>query len=280
MHISKKQKYILAGIILVEIIIGIFFIKIDMSAIAEPPAKLKHIFGFAIPMNGINISTILNTWLIMVVLILSSWKITRHLTPVPSRLQVIAEQYVSAFDKLCEEVLGSGKGRKYMPMVSTLFIFILVANSIGAIPSFWHIFSGFPSWLKFDEPTKDLNTTLGFGLLCFLVAHISGIYYKGFKKYLSEYFEPMIEIGRLRIPNLFMGMLNIVGEFGKTISHSFRLFGNMLGSAIIILVISNLTKYIVMPVFLNAFFGLFIGAIQAFVFAMLALVYVSVMINE
>jgi len=77
-----------------------------------------------------------------------------------------------------------------------------------------------------------------------------------------------------------MGILNIVGEFGKTISHSFRLFGNILGGSIIIIVISNLTKYIGLPVFLNSFFGLFVGAIQAFVFAMLALVYISLMVNE
>ncbi len=280
MHISKKQKYFLIGIILIEVIIGFAFIRVDMSAIAEPPAKLTSIFGLTIPFNGVNIATVLNSWLIMAFLIFSCWAITRHLTPVPNRLQVIAEEYVSAFDTLCREVLGDEKGRKYLPMVATLFIFVLLSNWIGIFPSFWHIFHGLPHWLKIEEPTKDLNTTLGLGLFCFFVAHISGIYYKGIKKYVAEYFEPMVEIGSLKIPNLFMGVLNIVGEFGKAISHSFRLFGNILGGSIIILVISNLTKFIVLPVALNAFFGLFVGAIQAFVFAMLGLVYVSVMVND
>lgn len=280
MRISKNQKYLLLGILIAELVIGIFFIKIDMSGIAAVPAKLHTLFGMTVPFNGINIATILNSWLIMGFLILFCWLVGRHLTPVPGRLQTVAEAYVSAFDQLCREVLGDNRGRKYFPLVATLFIFILLCNWIGIIPSFWRIVNGMPDWLVIAEPTKDLNTTLGLGILCFLIAHVSGIYYKGVKSYITEYFEPMIVIGKVKIPNLFMGVLNIVGEFGKTVSHSFRLFGNILGGAIIILVISNLTKYIMLPVFLNAFFGLFVGAIQAFVFAMLALVYISVMIND
>ena len=278
-RISKKDKIFLASVFLIEVVLA-FFIKIDMSTIAEPPAKLLTLFGWKIPFNGINIATVVNTWVIMAFLIWCAFLVSRRLTPIPSRLQSLFEMYIEAFDKLCSEVLDDKRGRKYMPMVSTLFIFILLSNWIGVVPSFWRLFEGLPHWMKIEEPTKDLNTTLGFGIMCFFVAHVSGIYYKGIGSYLAEFFEPMIVIGKVRIPNLFMGILNIVGEFGKAISHSFRLFGNILGGSIIIIVISNLTKYIGLPVLLNSFFGIFVGAIQAFVFAMLALVYVSLMVNE
>lgn len=278
-RISKNEKIFLVCVLVIEVLLS-FFIKMDMSTIAEPRAKLLTIFGWQIPFNGINIATVLNTWVIMGFLVWVAFVVSRRFTPIPSRLQSLIEMYVQGFDTLCREVLGDKRGRQYMPLVSTLFIFVVLSNWIGVIPSFWRVFKGLPHWMVIEEPTRDLNTTLGLGIMCFVIAHVSGIYFKGFGKYVAEFFEPMIEIGNMRIPNLFMGILNIVGEFGKTISHSFRLFGNILGGSIIIIVISNLTKYIGLPVFLNSFFGLFVGAIQAFVFAMLALVYISLMVNE
>jgi F-type H+-transporting ATPase subunit a len=73
--------------------------------------------------------------------------------------------------------------------------------------------------------------------------------------------------------------LNVIGELAKVVSISFRLFGNIMGGSIIVLVVSYLTYSILLPPFLNAFFVIFIGAIQAFVFTMLTLVYISVQVN-
>ena len=77
----------------------------------------------------------------------------------------------------------------------------------------------------------------------------------------------------------FMMPLNLIGELSKIVSISFRLFGNIMGGAIIILVVSYLTYSVLLPPFLNAFFGLFVGTIQAFVFTMLTLVYISVQVK-
>jgi F-type H+-transporting ATPase subunit a len=99
----------------------------------------------------------------------------------------------------------------------------------------------------------------------FVIAHYVGIKTKGFKAYIKEYFEPMF----------FMMPLNLIGELAKIVSISFRLFGNIMGGSIIILVVSYLTYSIILPPFLNAFFGLFVGTIQAFVFTMLTVVYIS-----
>jgi len=213
----------------------------------------------------INVLPLVMAWLIMAFWVILAWWGTRRLKERPGPLQTVLELLVGAFDDLCRDTLGR-RGRKYMPLVTTLFLFIVVANVIGVFPGL-------------EEPTKDMNTTLAFALVVFVVVHTSGIYYKR-SRYFVELFEPMIEIGGLKIPNLFMFVLNVVGEMGKVISHAFRLFGNILGGSIIVLVISMLTRNFALPIFLKAFLGLGIGIIQAFVFAMLALTYIAVAIVE
>lgn len=213
----------------------------------------------------VNVLPLVMTWIIMAFWILLAWWGTRKLKEKPGPLQTVLELMVGAFDDLCRDTLGK-RGRKYMPLVATLFLFVVVSNVIGIFPGM-------------EEPTKDMNTPMAFALVVFVVVHFSGFYYKGFR-YLVEFFEPMIEIGSIKIPNLFMFALNVVGELGKVISHAFRLFGNILGGSIIILVISWLCRNFALPIFLKAFLGIGIGVIQAFVFAMLALTYVAVAIVE
>ncbi|MGD8563810.1 MAG: F0F1 ATP synthase subunit A, partial [Desulfarculaceae bacterium] len=94
----------------------------------------------------------------------------------------------------------------------------------------------------------------------------AGIKTKGFKAYAAEYMQPMF----------FMAPLNVISELSKVVSISFRLYGNIMGGSIIIMVVSHLVYNLVLPPLLNAFFGLFVGTIQAFVFTMLTLVYISV----
>jgi F-type H+-transporting ATPase subunit a len=119
------------------------------------------------------------------------------------------------------------------------------------------------------EPTKDLNTPLGLGIMGFFIAHYAGIRAKGFKRYAKDYFEPIF----------LMAPLNMIGEIAKVVSISFRLYGNIMGGAIIVLVVSHLVYSLILPPFLIAFFSLFIGTIQAFVFTMLTLVYISVQVK-
>jgi F-type H+-transporting ATPase subunit a len=138
-------------------------------------------------------------------------------------------------------------------MIITIFLFVWLSNMLGVIPFL-------------SEPTKDLNTPLAYGILGFFIAHYAGIKTKGIKAYLSEYVQPMF----------FMAPLNIVGELSKVVSISFRLYGNIMGGSIIIMVVGNLVYDLVLPPLLNAFFGIFVGTIQAFVFTMLTLVYISV----
>jgi F-type H+-transporting ATPase subunit a len=204
----------------------------------------------------LNIKTLLMSWLIMSALILFSFLAASKIKLVPGVFQSLAETIVSVFDKLVIDTLES-KDRKYFPFITALFLFLLLCNYIGVIPGC-------------EEPTKDLNTPLGLAILGFLIAHYSGIKSKGIIKYSKEYLEPFF----------IMAPLNLIGELAKVISISFRLFGNIMGGSIIIIVVSHLVYNLVLPPFLYAFFGIFVGTVQAFVFTMLSLVYIALQIKE
>jgi F-type H+-transporting ATPase subunit a len=222
--------------------------------------ELGKIHQLIIPVFGhniaLNLEVIVMTWIVFFVLIVfgffTTWK--RDLLPKP--MQVLGELIISQLYELTEDALGREKSKTYAPLICALFMFLLLSNWIGIVP---HL----------EEPTKDLNTPLSLGIMGFVLAHFAGIKTKGFKEYSKEYFQPIF----------FMMPLNVIGELAKVVSISFRLFGNIMGGSIIILVVSHLTYSFVLPPLLNAFFGLFVGAIQAFVFTMLTLVYVSVQVK-
>ncbi len=200
-----------------------------------------------------NLEVILMTWIVMLLILLFGLLSSRKSSIVPNSTQVFGELFVSKLYALTEDALGKEMAKTYTPLVCALFMFLVLCNWIGIIP-------------HMEEPTKDLNTPLSLGVMGFAIAHYVGIKTKGFKAYISEYFEPFF----IMLP------LNLIGELAKIVSISFRLFGNIMGGSIIILVVSYLTYSIILPPFLNAFFGLFVGAIQAFVFTMLTIVYISV----
>jgi len=200
----------------------------------------------------INRDTVIMTWLVMAILIGVAVLVRRRMKKVPDRLQGAVEATIEFLDEILHDVFGED-ARKFASLIMTILFFVLLSNWIGIIP-----------FCK--EPTKDLNTTLGLGLgIVFVVSHGSAIRKRGLVNYIKEFFQPM----------WFLFPLNIVGELAKPVSHSFRLFGNIFGGGLIILVVSTLVYYILLPVFLQAFFGLFVGLVQAFVFMMLAAVYIA-----
>jgi F-type H+-transporting ATPase subunit a len=222
----------------------------DLTAI---PQIVIRLFGVDLVFNT---ETIFMTWIVMASLIVFGFGATRKLSFMPNPLQVVAELFVKAFYGLTKDALDDQMAKTYFPLVCGLFMFLLLSNWLGVIP-------------KLSEPTKDLNTTLGLRHHGLLYRPLRRDQEKGIKKYVSEYFQPIF----------FMAPLNVIGEFAKVISISFRLYGNILGGSIIILIVSHLVYGLVLPPFLMAFFGFFIGTIQAFVFTMLTLVYISVQVK-
>jgi len=222
--------------------------------------ELGRIHQLIIPFLGhditINLEVVLMTWIAFAILVAVGILSTRKRGIFPRSMQMFGELFVNQFYDLTEDALDKEMAKKYGPLICALFMFLVLANWLGIIP---HL----------EEPTKDLNTPLSLGLMGFAIAHYAGIKSKGFKAYAREYMEPMF----------FMMPLNVIGELAKIVSISFRLFGNIMGGSIIILVVSHLTYSLVLPPLLNAFFGLFVGTIQAFVFTMLTVVYISVQVK-
>jgi len=221
---------------------------------------LGRIHQLIVPFMGrdltFNLDVIVMTWIAIAAMLVFGFLATRNRSRLPGPFQVLGELFVTQLYGLTEDALDKERGKAYRPLICALFMFLLFCNWMGLFP---HL----------HEPTKDLNTPLSLGLMGFFIAHYAGIKQKGFKEYAKAYFEPIF----------FMAPLNIIGELSKVISISFRLFGNIMGGSIIVLVVSHLVFSLVLPPFLNAFFVIFIGAIQAFVFTMLTLVYISVQVN-
>ena len=176
----------------------------------------------------------------------------------PTKTQLFFEMIYGFIDNLVVETMGTAK-RKYVPYVLSIFLFVLSCNWIGLLP--------IPGLI---EPTRNLNVTLGLGAMAVLFAHAMGLRKHGLKDYIKEYTEPMF----------FLAPLHLVGELAKIVSISFRLFGNIFGESIIVMVVSSLTYYVIMPVGLNMFFTLFSGTIQAFVFTTLSMTYLSIQISD
>jgi F-type H+-transporting ATPase subunit a len=198
--------------------------------------------------------TMIISWCIMVVLVLVSKMITRNLKMVPGKIQSLLELFITFIKEIAEGTLGKKTAKDYIHIGGTLFIYIFICNIIDIFP--------FP-FLR--TPTSDLTFTVGLAVMIFFMSQIGAVKKKGFFKHYKGLFEP----------NIFLFPLNVVGELAKPVSHSFRLFGNITGGAIIVAIIGSFVNDILLPVFLQGYFGLFQGLLQSFIFMMIAFAYLG-----
>lgn len=212
---------------------------------------------------SLNPDTIIKTWVVIAFIVLLAVVLKGRLRQVPHRRQILLESLVGWFDNVLKESMGE-EGRNFTAFITTLFLFVLACNLMSTLPTL-------------TGPTRDLNLPLGLALLVFFVAHASAIRKKGILRYIKGYFQPF----------WFLFPSNVLSEVSKVLSHSFRLYGNIFAGGIIISLVpflfAQLNKWVGIPtgvpvnVTLIAFFGIFLGSIQAFVFAMLAIAYISVL---
>ena len=202
-------------------------------------------FGF--PINA----TLFYSWLVMALLVIGSWILTRRLkTDVTvSRWQVVLEMIVLTLRRQIKEVSGDNPSR-YLMGIGTFFLFIAFSNVLTVIP-----------WFK--APTSSLSTTAAFAFCVFMAMPIYGVHNAGVKGYFKKYIEPTV----------IMMPLNILSDFSSTFALAFRLYGNMLGGAVAGTVLMTLAPFL-LPIPMQLL-GLVTGLIQAYIFAMLAIVYVS-----
>jgi len=234
----------------------------------------------AIPMGGLNVLTVLNTLVVMAVLFSLAYLAVRKFAMVPGRAQYVVEMYVGAFDGLVTsslELESRQQNRRFFALIGALFMFLVLSNLMGFFPTHY-----------FEEPTADINCTLGLGTMGMIIATFCALRVKGLGGYLEELAGPMwsqegatggaLIAGKLSA--VFFFPLNVVGELAKIVSISFRLFGNIIGGGIIIVVVSHLVyNFSWLAVGLDVFFIFFVGTVQAFVFTMLTLTYIAVAIK-
>lgn len=195
--------------------------------------------------------TILYTWVVMGILVIGSWLVTRKLSTGPrmSRWQNLLEVVVGF---LRDEIRGlSQQGPDlYLPFIGTLFLFIAVSNALGVVP-------------RMAAPTGSLSTTTALACCVFFAVPIFGVINQGVGGYLKNYIKP----------SPFMLPFNVIGELSRTLALAVRLFGNVMSGAKVAAILVSLVGFI-LPAVMNAM-GLVIGLIQAYIFAVLAMVYIS-----
>jgi len=203
-------------------------------------------------------------------LVIFAFAFRSKLKIIPGKLQGAVEVGVEALLNLMESTLGSAvAAEKYFPLIATIFIFIMMSNLFGLLPgvgSFW-IENGGKEVPLFRSPAADLNFTLAFAVISVLVSNIIGMAATGVFNHIGKYINFKGPI------DFFIGILELVSEFAKIISLSFRLFGNVFAGEVLMTIIAFLAPYFIPLPFM--FLELFVGIIQAFIFAMITLVSIS-----
>jgi F-type H+-transporting ATPase subunit a len=197
------------------------------------------------------------TWFVMLVLIVVAFIAARAIKMVPAGWQNLMEAVVTGIENLIEETMGP-KGKAYFPLLATFALFILVSNLVGLIPGFY-------------PPTADLNTNVALALTVFAMTHIVGVKEHGFK-YLKHFMGPIAALA----PLIFI--IEIIGHLARPLSLSLRLFGNMYGHEIVLMIFMLLVPFLLpVPMMLM---GVLVALIQTFVFTLLAMIYIAGALEE
>ena len=216
---------------------------------------------------GIPISnSLITTWLVMIFLILLSMITYSKLTLIPGYLQLVMEMLIGGLHSLFKEILED-KVDKYFPYLITIFIFIIFLNWSGILPGVGTIgiYVEEEEFIPFFRAgTADLNMTFALALLTVVYVQYAGISSLGIK-YLSKFFNITNPL------NFVVGILELISEISRVISFAFRLFGNIFAGEVLLTVIGFLVPLLAPIPFLGL--ELFVGFIQALVFAMLSAVF-------
>lgn len=236
--------------------------------ISFTPEEIFHIGNFAIT------NTLLTSWLVVIMMIALAFFLSKALRQ-STRASVLLELVVEKISGFLEPFAGSKENlRKFFPFVVTIFFYVLLSNWMGTLPGVETI--GFHEVHEVDGHSEevwvpllrtvnsDLNMTLALALLTVIMSHIIGVRTIGAGHHAGKFL-----VNPLKSPiGFFVGILEIIGEFARVISLTFRLFGNIFAGSVLILVISSLIPFIAPIPFLGM--ELFVGLIQALIFATLA----------
>lgn len=194
---------------------------------------------------------------VAVLLAFLSFLATRRLAVLPGKAQNVMEVIIGGFDALLNEIMGHN-GRKFFPLIATLGLFILTSNLIGLIPGF-------------ESPTANINTNAAMAIVVFMSTHVVGVMNHGFK-YFKQFMGPVWWLTPLMLP------IEIISHISRPLSLTFRLFGNIKGEDIVLLVVLFLVPWFVpLPVFVLM---IFTSLVQTLVFMLLSMMYIAGAMEE
>ncbi len=197
-------------------------------------------------------------YLVMVIvvallLIVVLGRASRRLSLIPSKRQSLLEFIVQSFEGQLVEIIGE-EGRKFLPMIATVGLFVFSANMIGLVPGFM-------------SPTSKLNVTAGCALTVFVYYHWQGMKAQGVFRYLKHFAGPIPALAPLLLP------IELISHFSRPVSLSLRLFGNIFAEELLIVIISSIIPFVLPLPFMAV--AIFTSVIQAFVFVLLACIYIA-----
>lgn len=239
-----------------------------MSEISIKAEEIFHLGSFPVT-NALLVSII-----VLIFFIVLSFIFRRKLSLVPDTLQSVVELVIEGILGLMEPLLGSiKKAEEYLPLIVTIFFFVLFSNWAGLLPGFGSIGIYEPHGEEtlfvpiLRAPSSDLNFTLALAIISIFSVNIFGVLAIGLKGHLKKFFNFSNPI------MFFVGILELLSEGVKIVSLAFRLFGNVFAGEVLLAIMGILAPYIFPLPFI--FMEVLVGVIQAFIFSMLTLVFVS-----
>lgn len=246
----------------------------NISLAAEP---IGHLGSLTVT------NSLLVGWCVTLFLCVSAVVLFRRVALVPRGAQNLFEILFEQLLTYADSVTGNrALSLRFFPFVATIFLFILFCNWIGLLPGFgsigvWHMLHGERELVPFFRgASADINFTLSLAIISVIATQIYGMRSVGTIKYWGKFFVPPWKSPYLI--GTFVGLLELISEMAKIISFSFRLFGNVFAGEVLLLVMANLAPLLTPIPFL--FMELFVGVVQASVFAMLTLVFCSIAIVD
>ena len=200
-----------------------------MAGLAHPVLLSTFVGMDSITIGGQEVvfSHVFYSWVCMAILFTTAWILKKRLTLVPGKLQNFWEAVIDTLDKFIVNTMGEKNGPKYVPFLSCVFIYIITSNLMGLIPGL-------------DAPTANLNTTVSMALFVFVLYHVIGIIV-----WHHKYIKQFLGISKWLIPLMFP--LEVVSHLSRPVSLSLRLFGNIKGEEIVLILF-----FIMAPIMLPA----------------------------
>ncbi len=297
---------ILVGILLLLFVVGFIIGPLGASLFGDlelpswlsvprpdprlPAEAIFHLFGFPIT------NSIVAAWLTIIVLVGISYAVTRRIKLIPSRLQSAFEFVLGWLLSLCQSVAGERNGRRFFPVIATIFLFVVVNAWLSLLPGFGSIMvtgSEGETVHLLRGANTDINLPLALALVSFVFVEYFGLRSLGFRylgKFINvgQFFKSIGQLFRGRLKaglsglftgfiDIFVGMLEALSELIRIVSFTFRLFGNMTAGEILLLIVAFLVPWVLAVPFYGL--ELLVGFVQALIFAGLTLVFVTLAVT-